>query len=1013
MSNVVEVIQQPAMVVEVEMPSGVSSVDAPLTYDPVTQRLGFNAGQVTGLPPSATTGTAVVDADPRLSNPRAPTTHKSTHATGGSDALTPADIGAEPVGTAATSMATHLAAPDPHPQYTTTAEAAAAAPVQSVAGKTGTVTLTPADVGADAAGTAAAAVTAHEAAADPHTQYTTAARVRAVVLTGLSTAVSAAVTAADSILSALGKLQAQITAHVGTGGAAHADATTSTAGFMAAADKTKLDGIAAGATANSSDAQLRDRSTHTGTQAISTVTGLQTALDGKEAVGAATNSMATHLAAADPHSQYTTAAEAAAAAPVQSVAGRTGTVTLAAADIADSTAAGRSVLSAADAAAQRTALGLVLGTDVQAYDADLQAIAALAGSSGLLRKTGANTWSLETAAYLTGNQTVTLSGDATGSGATAITVTLGNSGVTAGTYNDSATQVRPFTVDAKGRVTGIGAAVTITPAWASITGKPTTLSGFGITDAQPLDSDLTAIAALTHAADGFLVSDGTAWTRKTPADALVSLGLGTPTGTGNVVRATSPTIASPTISGVLSLAAGTALLPSLAGPTDPDTGMWFPPGGNTVAWSTGGTERMRISSAGNVGIGTTSPNFPLHVAAAGNNRLAVESTTSGAALIGLYAPTGALAAFNQIQSIVGATEHWAIGGNGWENTLTFRTAGSERMRIDSAGNVGIGTVSPGALLHLRKDTGAVDIRLQVGATLLGTAYASSSDFTLGSVSAIPLIFLANNGERMRISATGEVGIGKTPASSVLLDVNGIIHGGERLQLTNGFANVSMLESSTGVGYRWALANNGTYRLQRTANGTYSDATTPMIFDASNRIGIGTLTPGGLLHLYSTSAFQPQMIVENEANDASAGYFILDKGRANLAVQIGDTLGTLIWRGRDSNNTLQNSAQIYAEVSNVSAGAVDSNLIMLAPTKLQFFTGVNERMRISSAGDVGINETAPDYKLDVNGTFGFTPGASVTPVDNGDVVFEATNNTTFTVKLKGSDGTVRTGTITLA
>ncbi|MBK3870975.1 pyocin knob domain-containing protein [Stutzerimonas frequens] len=45
--------------------------------------------------------------------------------------------------------------------------------------------------------------------------------------------------------------------------------------------KTKLDGIAAGATANATDAQLRDRSTHTGTQAISTVTGLQTALDGK------------------------------------------------------------------------------------------------------------------------------------------------------------------------------------------------------------------------------------------------------------------------------------------------------------------------------------------------------------------------------------------------------------------------------------------------------------------------------------------------------------------------------------------------------------------------------------------------------------------------------------------------------------------------------------------------------------------------------------------------------------
>ena len=48
------------------------------------------------------------------------------------------------------------------------------------------------------------------------------------------------------------------------------------------ADKAKLDGIANNATANSTDSQLRDRSTHTGTQAISTISGLQTALDGKQ-----------------------------------------------------------------------------------------------------------------------------------------------------------------------------------------------------------------------------------------------------------------------------------------------------------------------------------------------------------------------------------------------------------------------------------------------------------------------------------------------------------------------------------------------------------------------------------------------------------------------------------------------------------------------------------------------------------------------------------------------------------
>ena len=244
----------------------------------------------------------------------------------------------------------------------------------------------------------------------------------------------------------------------------------------------------------------------------------------------------------------------------------------------------------------RANLGLAIGTNVQAYDADLAAIADLAGTSGLLRKTAANIWSLDTATYITGNQTIALSGDVTGSGTTAITTALSNTGVsagtyrsvtvdakgrvtagtnpttisgygitdfysqvisgflvganttvtisdtletaieklqgqvnarisgnqtititgdvdgsgttsieltldstgvTAGTYNNSATSVTPFTVDAKGRITGAGTAVTITPSFSNITSKPTTLSGYGILDAQPLDADLTAIAELT------------------------------------------------------------------------------------------------------------------------------------------------------------------------------------------------------------------------------------------------------------------------------------------------------------------------------------------------------------------------------------------------------------------------------------------------------------------------------------------------------------------------------------
>jgi len=73
-------------------------------------------------------------------------------------------------------------------------------------------------------------------------------------------------------------------------------------------------------------------------------------------------------------------------------------------------------------------------------------------------------------------------GDATSNAGTSA-LTLANSGVTAGTYSNSATQHSSFTVDAKGRVTGVGAAVTITPAFSSLTGVPTTLAGHGITDA--------------------------------------------------------------------------------------------------------------------------------------------------------------------------------------------------------------------------------------------------------------------------------------------------------------------------------------------------------------------------------------------------------------------------------------------------------------------------------------------------------------------------------------------------
>ena len=118
----------------------------------------------------------------------------------------------------------------------------------------------------------------------------------------------------------------------------------------------------------------------------------------------------------------------------------------------------------------------------QAADADLTAIASQAGPAGFLKKTAPNTWTLDTNTYLTDNKTITVSGDATGTGTTNIALTLANSGISAGTY-------RSVTVDTKGRVTA-GT-------------NPTTLAGYGITDAvqakgsMPLADALISTASLS------------------------------------------------------------------------------------------------------------------------------------------------------------------------------------------------------------------------------------------------------------------------------------------------------------------------------------------------------------------------------------------------------------------------------------------------------------------------------------------------------------------------------------
>ncbi len=149
------------------------------------------------------------------------------------------------------------------------------------------------------------------------------------------------------------------------------------------------------------------------------------------------------------------------------------------ASVTDFTAAGRAILDDADASAQRTTLGLVIGTDVQAYDGDLAALAALSGTDNIYYRSGSNTW-------------------------TSVTVGTGLS----------------FT-------TGTLASTASAPAWGVITGTLSAQTDLqsALDAKQPLDTDLTTLAGLTATTDNFIVSVASAWASRTPSDVRTTLGL--------------------------------------------------------------------------------------------------------------------------------------------------------------------------------------------------------------------------------------------------------------------------------------------------------------------------------------------------------------------------------------------------------------------------------------------------------------------------------------------------------
>ena len=215
---------------------------------------------------------------------------------------------------------------------------------------------------------------------------------------------------------------------------------------------------------------------------------------------------------------------------------------------------------------------------------------------------------------------------------------------------------------------------------------------------------------------------------------------------------------------------GSNSAPSLTFSGNTSTGIFFP-STNTVAISTAATEALRVDSAGNLGIGTTTTNSKLNIFASSTNTSVLgtyaniplllkntSSTNNNWCIIGTQDAAGNFATFfgTQTTNQASALSDFVIGTNPGSGA-------TERMRIDSYGNVGIGE-SASIVRKLCITASGTTATTRAGIQLKNEV-GTTAEIYQGPTSNNALIFEENGSERMRIDASGNLLVGLTSFAS--------------------------------------------------------------------------------------------------------------------------------------------------------------------------------------------------------------------------------------------------------